>query len=185
MIHEVSGDILLTEAQAIAHGIAPNDHFDSGLALSLRQDWPALYKDFRHFLHTNHPKPGGLWAWAGAGGKRVINLFTQEPAPGEHAKPGQATYANLNHCLRELYKFVLAEGIKSLALPRLGTGVGGLSWAEVQPVIQSELRNRIYRREQRERSQRTFRAYPWWKKKFQREFGQVLLALFPLFAPVI
>ena len=79
MIHEVSGDILLTEAQAIALGIAPNDHFDSGLALSLRQDWPALYKDFRHFLHTNHPKPGGLWAWAGAGGKRVINLFTQEP----------------------------------------------------------------------------------------------------------
>ena len=30
MIHEVSGDILLTQAQAIAHGVAPNDHFDSG-----------------------------------------------------------------------------------------------------------------------------------------------------------
>ena len=34
---------------------------------------------------------------------------------------------------------MLAEGIKSLALPRLATGVGGLSWAEVQPVIQSDL----------------------------------------------
>lgn len=34
MIHEVAGDILLTKAQAVAHGVAPNDHFDSGLALA-------------------------------------------------------------------------------------------------------------------------------------------------------
>jgi O-acetyl-ADP-ribose deacetylase (regulator of RNase III) len=39
MIHEVSGDILLTTAQAIAHGVAPNDHFDHGLALALRETW--------------------------------------------------------------------------------------------------------------------------------------------------
>jgi O-acetyl-ADP-ribose deacetylase (regulator of RNase III) len=139
MIHEVSGDILLTEAQAIAHGIAPNDHFDSGLALVLKQDWPALYKDFRHFLHTNHPKPGGLWVWTGADGKRVINLFTQEPALSEHAKPQKATYANLNHCLRELHKFVETEGIQSLAIPRIGTGVGGLEWAEVEPILKAHL----------------------------------------------
>jgi len=37
MIHEVSGDILLTRAQAIAHGIAPNDPCDRGLALALRE----------------------------------------------------------------------------------------------------------------------------------------------------
>ena len=66
MIKHLTGDILLSNAQAMAHGIAPNDHFDSGLALSLRQDWPALYKDFRHYLHTAHPKPGGLWVWSGA-----------------------------------------------------------------------------------------------------------------------
>ena len=36
MIHEVSGDILFTKAQAIAHGISPNDSFDQGLARALR-----------------------------------------------------------------------------------------------------------------------------------------------------
>ena len=36
MIQEVSGDILLSKAHAIAHGIAPNDDFHSGLALALR-----------------------------------------------------------------------------------------------------------------------------------------------------
>ena len=33
MISEVSGDILLSKAQVIAHGIAPNDPFKQGLAL--------------------------------------------------------------------------------------------------------------------------------------------------------
>lgn len=37
MIHEVQGDILLTDAQAIAHGVSPNDHFDVGLARALRE----------------------------------------------------------------------------------------------------------------------------------------------------
>lgn len=40
MIYEVSGDILLSEARAIAHGVAPNDNFATGLALSLREHWP-------------------------------------------------------------------------------------------------------------------------------------------------
>lgn len=139
MIKQVTGDILLSDAQALAHGIAPNDHFDSGLAFSLRQDWPALYKDFRHYLHTAHPQPGGLWVWTRADGRRVINLFTQEPAPGEHARPGQASYHNVNLCLREMHKLVESETITSLALPRLATGVGGLEWDQVEPLIQQHL----------------------------------------------
>ena len=47
MIREVSGDILLSQADVIAHGVAPADHFDTGLALALRERWPALAKDFR------------------------------------------------------------------------------------------------------------------------------------------
>ncbi len=139
MIKQVTGDILLSDAQALAHGIAPNDHFDSGLALSLRQDWPALAKDFRHHLHTSHPKAGGLWVWTRADGRRIVNLFTQEPAPSEHAHPGKASYQNLNHCLRELHKWIEAEKITSLALPRLATGVGGLVWDQVEPLIRQHL----------------------------------------------
>ena len=60
MIHEVAGDILLTKAKAIAHGVAPNDYFDSGLALELRKQWPAMVKDFRHYVHQTHPKPGEM-----------------------------------------------------------------------------------------------------------------------------
>lgn len=68
MVYEVQGDILLSSAQVIIHGVASNDHFDNGLALSLREQWPAMVKDFRHFCQTTHPKPGEVWLWSGIGG---------------------------------------------------------------------------------------------------------------------
>lgn len=139
MLKEVTGDILLTKAEAVAHGVAPNDSFATGLALSLREQWPAMYKDFRHYCQTFTPKPGELWTWAGVGGVRVINLFTQEPAPGHGAKPGRATIENVNHCLKALAKVLETEHIKSVALPRLATGVGGLEWNHVKPLVEKHL----------------------------------------------
>ncbi|HMX40502.1 MAG TPA: macro domain-containing protein [Saprospiraceae bacterium] len=141
MIKEVSGDILLSKAQAIAHGVAPHDHFENGLALSLRQDYPSMTKDFRHWCHQTNPKPGGAWMWGSADGKRIINLLTQE-APSGHGHgghPGHATLPNVGHALRELKKILHEEGIKSVALPRLATGVGGLKWEDVKPLIQHAL----------------------------------------------
>ena len=139
MIHEVSGDILLSKAAAIAHGIAPNDDFHQGLALSLRERWPAMYKDFRHFCHQSHPKPGTLWTWGGPGHVRIVNLFTQDGAPTHGGKPGRASTANVNHCLRELHRLVETEKFSSLALPRLATGIGGLDWELVEPLIRQHL----------------------------------------------
>lgn len=141
MIHEVRGDILLSGAKAIAHGIAPNDHFDTGLALAFRERWPALAKDFRHFCHTAMPKPGDVWAWAAANGTRIYNLLTQEPPPGDqgHGRPGRAKLEHVNHALRALRALVEKEKVTSLALPHVATGVGGLPWAEVKPIVQHHL----------------------------------------------
>ena len=139
MIKEVHGDILLSSAQAIAHGVSPNDNFAQGLALALREHWPALYKDFRHFCQTAHPKSGEAWLWASADGKRIVNLLTQEAAYGHGEKPGQATLPNVNHALRALHKIAQAETFTSIALPRLATGVGRLAWEDVRPLIDEHL----------------------------------------------
>ncbi len=139
MLKSVSGDILLSDAKAIAHGIAPNDHFASGLALQLRERYPALAKEFRHWFHTSHPKTGALWAWASPDGVRVYNLLTQEPAPGEKALPGKAHIEHVNHALRHLRETVIGEKVASLALPRVATGHGGLPWSAVEPLIRQHL----------------------------------------------
>ncbi len=139
MLKEVSGDILLSKAQVIAHGVAPADHFNQGLALSLREQYPAMAKDFRHYCQISHPKAGDLWAWAGADGRRVVNLMVQDEAPSQQSRPGKASTHNVNTALRNLRQLVEEEGFESLALPRLATGVGGLEWEEVRPLIENHL----------------------------------------------
>ena len=139
MILEVTGDILLSQARVIAHGVAPNDPHNQGLALALREIWPAMYKDFRHYCQTTHPKPGSVWAGASPDGKRVVALFTQEAAYGHGAKPGRATSEYINHALKELRHLAEVESFESLALPRLATGVGGMDWGEVRALIDKYL----------------------------------------------
>ncbi len=139
MIHNVSGDILLSKAACVAHGVAPNDHFDSGLALALRERWPAMVKDFRHYAFQTHPRPGELWVWTGVGGVRIANLLTQEGEHNHGAKPGRATLGNVNHCLRRLRHEIDKGEISSVAMPKLATGVGGLAWTEVEPLIRQHL----------------------------------------------
>jgi O-acetyl-ADP-ribose deacetylase (regulator of RNase III) len=139
MLKEVAGDILLSKAQVIAHGVAPGDHFNQGLALALRERYPAMARDFRHYCQLQNPKAGEVWAWAGADGQRIVNLMTQQEAPGKHSHPGKATAHNVNVALRNLRHLIENEGFTSVALPRLATGVGGLDWEEVRGLIENQL----------------------------------------------
>lgn len=144
MIKEVTGDILLSKAELIAHGIAAHDAFDSGLALALRERWPALVKDYRHDTHSKGIASGDMWTWVGmqesAGVQRIANLITQDTiGQGPTAKAGKASLENVRAVLQRLAKFVNEEKIKSLALPRLATGVGGLNWDDVKPLINQYL----------------------------------------------
>ncbi len=139
MLYEVKGDILLSKAHAVAHGVAANDPMNQGLALSLHERYPSMHKDFHHWCHLNHPKPGEAWMWGGAGNVRIVNLLTQEGGHGHGSRPGKATTKAVNDSLRALAKMVAREGFTSLALPRLATGVGGLDWPDVKPLVEQRL----------------------------------------------
>ena len=139
MIREVQGDILLSKAEAIAHGIAVDDDFKQGLALSLRERWPSLYKDFRHYCHTKSPKQGEVWTWRGPGSAAIVNLFTQSPPRHSGDHPGPANLAAVGHSLKHLAEEVKENGYQSVAITRVATGVGGLKWEEVQPLVKQYL----------------------------------------------
>lgn len=144
MIREVEGDILLSKAQLIAHGIAPQEHFDTGLARSLRERWPSLMRDYRQSTHVHPLEPGEIWAWGGVDGDgksvRIVNLLTQNMlGEGPAARPGKASTENVSRALKALAQYVEDERITSLALPRLATGVGGLEWADVKPLVEKHL----------------------------------------------
>ena len=139
MLIETEGDILLSKATALAHGVAVDDDFKQGLALKLREQWPSLYKDFRHYCQTSSPNEGSVWSWKGAGGPAILNLFTQAPPPQKGGHPGKASLSNVNHALKNLATTLQTEGYKSVALTRLATGVGGLEWKDVKPLVEKHL----------------------------------------------
>ena len=140
MIYSVEGDILLSGAELLVHGVAPHDDFHSGLALELRTRWPSMYKDFRHFCRQTNPHPGGVWLWGGPAHVRIAALLTQEPNKTHHGHPGKAKLKHVNHSLRKLAIEVEKEGFTSLAIPKIATGVGGLDWGNVKPQIEHHLK---------------------------------------------
>ncbi|MFO1802404.1 macro domain-containing protein [Pseudomonas aeruginosa] len=110
------------------------------MALALRERWPSMVRDYRHAAHARAPEPGGIWVWAGVDeqGKTqcIVNLITQGMLhSGRSAKPGKASLEDVGHALRELARYVRSEGVSSLALPCVATGVGGLDWSEVKPLV--------------------------------------------------
>lgn len=142
MIHEVRGDILLSDAEAVVVGVSPNDHFDQGLSLSLRERWPSMSRDYRHWAHHRNPKPGAVWIWSGPQGKRIICLVIQDDEAHTHsAQVGKSRIEYVNHALRELSGLIAKEGITSVAIPKLASGSGRLAWNEVRSLIENHLRD--------------------------------------------
>lgn len=139
MIYQVEGDILLSRAYAIVHGVGLNDPMDKGLALALHTRHPAMRKDFERWCHQHNTKPGEAWLWVGDDNAHIINLITQENVDSPEHHFGKATLSNVKHALDALVKIVLKEKIPSIALPRLATGTGDLDWDDVWPLIENSL----------------------------------------------
>jgi O-acetyl-ADP-ribose deacetylase (regulator of RNase III) len=57
---------------------------------------------------------------------------------GRSAKPAKATLENVGHCLRELAKYVQGENVR-VSRCRAATGVGGLDWKDVKPLLVKHL----------------------------------------------
>ncbi len=136
MLKFISGDILQAEAEYIAQGVAvgSQEGLGTGLALKISKKWPMVQKQFKKHTHSSKF----------AGG----NLFVVLPTP-DH--PGlfylatqpdmyHASKTFLNRALRSLAKYCDEKGIATVALPKIGAGLGKLSWeTDVYPLLQKHL----------------------------------------------
>jgi O-acetyl-ADP-ribose deacetylase (regulator of RNase III) len=139
MIYKVEGDILLSKAQAIVHGVGVNDPMDKGLALKLRNKYPSLQKDLNRWCYQHDTKPGEAWMWVGQNNVRIVILITHENTESNDHHYDKATLNNIRHALSALVKMVAFEKLTSIAVPRLGTGLGDLDWDDVSPLIENNL----------------------------------------------
>ena len=139
MIYEVEGDILMSRAEVIAQGIGVNDPMASGLARKLQEKFPGMRDQFREWCEQTDPEPGEIWLWEGHSKTKILNLITGKPADSELGRPSRPEKIAVHRAFRALNKVVVDERISSIAMPMIGSGVGGIDWLEVRGMMHSQL----------------------------------------------
>ncbi|MFN3150959.1 macro domain-containing protein [Bremerella sp.] len=132
MIEFTSGDLLQSDAQYIAQGVAEGNQegLGTGLALKISKRWPDVQSAFKKHARSGTFKGGKIWiSPPGNDHPGIVYLATQ---PDMY----HATLSYLRRALRNLVKWADRERIESIGLPKIGAGLGKLSWqSEVKPLM--------------------------------------------------
>lgn len=134
MIRETRGNLLKAPAEALVNTVNTKGIMGKGIALQFRQAFPEMFRDYERACKDERVvlgkmdvhDLGGL-----VGGPRWIINF---PTKG-HWK-AKSRMEDVESGLRDLVATIRKLGIKSIAVPPLGCGNGGLPWSDVRPLIE-------------------------------------------------
>ena len=137
MITHTRGNILMDPSQALVNPVNCVGVMGKGLALQFKQAYPANYRMYAALCRTKALRPGTLYIWhnpdPSATPRFIINFPTKDhwrhPSRLEHIHTG----------LHALVNEIKRTNIHSIAIPSLGAGLGGLSWDQVMPLIETHL----------------------------------------------
>ena len=133
MIELTTGNLLETKADALVNTVNCVGVMGKGIALQFKQAFPAMFKAYRKAAQAGEVIPGRMHVFHTASllpPKFIINFPTKR-----HWR-GRSRMEDIDAGLVDLIRQVRLLGIHSIAVPPLGTGNGGLEWAEVYPRIQ-------------------------------------------------
>lgn len=136
MLEFRAGDLLLAGEEYIAQGVAEGNQegLGTGLALEISRRWPAVQVAFKRFARGGRFRGGELWACPPAPGQPGIVYLATQP------DMYHATLPYLRRALRRLARWAVEGGIGSVGLPKIGAGLGKLSWGEqVRPLFVEHL----------------------------------------------
>ena len=121
-------NIFESEAEALVNPVNCEGIMGGGLALEFRKKFPAMFNEYRTLCDRGELEPGIMHVWKGWD-KFVINFPTKD----ELYKDSELEYIEVG--LPALIKACKEHGIKSVAVPALGSGLGRLDWGQVKPLI--------------------------------------------------
>src|SRR4051794_13335214 len=135
-IEIVSGDLFDNAhgVRAFAHGCNCQGSMGAGIAKTFRARYPEMHEEYRKRCKAE-PRQfnlGDCWLWKAEDQPWVFNLGTQEGY-----WRSRASYEAIEAALRRMRKQADAEGITSIAMPRIGVGYGGLSWKKVRAIVEA------------------------------------------------
>lgn len=133
MIVEATGNLLTAPTEAQVNTVNTAGVMGAGVALQFRQAYPEMFRAYAKACKAGEVQPGRMHVFERAtfeNPKFIINFPTKR-----HWR-GKSRIEDIEAGLRELVAVVHRLRIKSLALPPLGCGNGGLNWALVRPMIE-------------------------------------------------
>jgi O-acetyl-ADP-ribose deacetylase (regulator of RNase III) len=137
MIHYKTGDILESEAQALVNTVNTVGVMGKGIALQFKKAFPNNFKAYQDACKRKELFVGKLLVTKdgnlNSGTKIIINF----PTKGDWRKPSE--YSFIEEGLDNFVQIVNKYHIKSVALPPLGAGNGGLEWEKVKKIIEKKL----------------------------------------------
>ena len=133
MIEKATGNLLEAEAEALVNTVNCVGFMGKGIALQFKQAFPENFRAYEQACQAGEVVPGKMLVFPThslVGPRFIINFPTKR-----HWR-GNSRLEDIQIGLDALIKDVQHLGIRSIALPPLGCGNGGLNWAEVRPLIE-------------------------------------------------
>lgn len=136
MVTEKTGDMFESEAEALVNTVNCVGVMGRGVALQFKLRYPDNYVAYKKACDQGLVRPGKVFVFdrgSDACPRWIINFPTKR-----HWR-GASRIEDIQSGLDDLVHQIRALGIKSIVLPPLGCGLGGLKWSEVGPLIKEHL----------------------------------------------
>lgn len=137
MIEYKIGDILEEDAEALVNTVNCVGVMGRGVALQFKKAFPENFKAYAAACKRREVQPGQMLVVETAQltqPRYIINFPTKR-----HWR-SKSRLEDIEAGLRALAQEVENRNIRSIAIPPLGSGLGGLDWREVRPRIEAMLR---------------------------------------------
>jgi O-acetyl-ADP-ribose deacetylase (regulator of RNase III) len=136
MITFTEGNLLEARAEALVNTVNTVGVMGKGIALMFKERFGDNYRQYAAACKAKQVQVGKMFVTPvhELGGPRwIVNFPTKQhwrsPSRMEWVVDG----------LQDLRRFLVQEQVKSVAIPPLGAGNGGLDWAQVRPQIEAAL----------------------------------------------
>ena len=135
MIEYKTGDILAEEVEALVNTVNCVGVMGRGIALQFKRAFPKNFAAYAARCKHGDMRPGRVFVFETdeLTHRYIINFPTKR-----HWR-GKSRIADIESGLQSLVEEIRARNIRSIAIPPLGSGLGGLDWPAVRDRIRAAL----------------------------------------------
>jgi len=137
MIEYKMGNILAEDVEAVVNTVNCVGIMGRGIALQFKNTFPDNFKAYAAACKRKEVQPGRMFIYETG---RLTNPLYIVNFPTKRHWKGKSRMEDIDAGLAALAEEIRARNIRSIAIPPLGSGLGGLDWSKVRPRIEAALR---------------------------------------------